>query len=95
MKLESSTWGIFYMPEKRCEAAMNIHAKGGRRLFEQLVREIAGDDTERIDDLYILTDEELLCALRLVKPSSDRVEKLLEQLVAASDYAVVHESSHR
>jgi uncharacterized protein len=65
--------------------------RAAERLFERLVREIASDDAEKIDDLYILTDEELLCALRLVKSSSDRVERLLGQLVTALDYMVVHE----
>ena len=39
--------------------------RAAERIFERLIRAIAQDDPEIIDDLYILTDEELLCAPRL------------------------------
>jgi HD superfamily phosphohydrolase len=65
--------------------------RAAERIFERLIREIAKDKPEIIDELYILTDEEVLCALRLVNLESDTAKRLLEQLVANSDYEVVHQ----
>jgi len=65
--------------------------RAAERLFERLIRAVAEDDPGTIDDLYILTDEEVLCALRLVKLKSDNAKRLLEQLVTNSDYVVVHD----
>ena len=65
--------------------------RAAERIFERLIREIAKDKPEIIDELYILTDEEVLCALRLVNLESDTATRLLEQLVSNSDYEVVHQ----
>lgn len=65
--------------------------RAAERIFERLIREIAEDNPEVIDELYILTDEELLCALRLVKLKSEMARQLLDQLVTNSNYEVVHE----
>jgi HD superfamily phosphohydrolase len=67
--------------------------RAAERLFERLIREIGKDDPEFIDELYILTDEEVMCALRLVNLKSDLADHLLGQLVSNSDYVVVHDLS--
>lgn len=65
--------------------------RAAERLLERLVREVTEDDPSFVDDLYILTDEELLCSLRLVNLRTDLAKRLLEQLVAGAAYDVVHE----
>ncbi len=65
--------------------------RAAERIFERLIREIAGDKPELIDELYMLTDEEILSALRLVKLGSESAERLLEQLVSNSGYELVHQ----
>jgi HD superfamily phosphohydrolase len=65
--------------------------RAAERIFERLIKEIAGDDPGMIDELYILTDEEVLCALRLVNLKSETARRLLEQLVTNTEYFVVHD----
>ena len=65
--------------------------RAAERVFERLMRAIIDDDPEMIDEFYILTDEELLCALRLGNLKSETAKRLLEQLVSNSDYLVVHD----
>jgi HD superfamily phosphohydrolase len=65
--------------------------RAAERLFERLVKEVTGDDPDIIDDLYILTDDELLCALQLSQPKSELARRLLDQLFAGQDYTVIHQ----
>jgi HD superfamily phosphohydrolase len=65
--------------------------RAAERLLERLVREVTEDDPEFVDDLYMLTDEELLCALRLVNLRTDLARRLLEQLITGARYEVVHQ----
>jgi HD superfamily phosphohydrolase len=65
--------------------------RAAERLFERLVRQIAADDPETIDDIYIVTDDELLCAMRLGDLKSELARRLLEQLITNSDYVVIHD----
>ncbi len=64
--------------------------RAAERIFERLIREVTKDDPELIDELYILTDEEVLSALRLVKLPA-KAERLLDQLVTDSEFEVVHQ----
>ncbi len=65
--------------------------RAAERIFERLVRAIAQDDHEMIDDLYILTDEELMTALRLANLESETARRLLELLLTNSDFTVIHD----
>jgi HD superfamily phosphohydrolase len=65
--------------------------RAAERMFERLVRLVANDDPDLIDELYILTDEELLAALKLVDLKSVAANRLLDQLTNNSDYVVVHD----
>jgi HD superfamily phosphohydrolase len=64
--------------------------RAAERMFERLVRFVVNDDPNLIDELYILTDEELIAALKLVDLKSAPANRLLEQLTNNSDYVVVH-----
>lgn len=59
--------------------------RAAERIFERLIRAVAQDDPGMIDDLYVLTDEELLCALRLVNLTSESARRLLELLITNSN----------
>lgn len=65
--------------------------RAAERIFERLIRAVAQDDPGMIDDLYVLTDEELLCALRLVNLTSESARRLLELLITNSDFVVLHD----
>jgi HD superfamily phosphohydrolase len=65
--------------------------RAAERMFERLVRIVAEDNPDLIDILYILTDEELLAALKLVDLKSPMADGLLDQLTNNSDYVVVHD----
>jgi uncharacterized protein len=65
--------------------------RAAERLFERLIREVAADDAGIVDDLYILTDDELLTALRLAKLKSDAAKRLLDELIRNAEYSVVHD----
>jgi HD superfamily phosphohydrolase len=83
---------LFYAREAMYRSCYEHPRKrSAERLLERLVREITQDDPEFVDDLYLLTDEELLCALRLVNLRTDRAKRLLEQLTTNAPYDVIHE----
>jgi HD superfamily phosphohydrolase len=65
--------------------------RAAERIFERLIREVAQDDTELLDDMYILADEELLSVLRLVGLRSENAKHLLDQLIVGHDYSVIHD----
>jgi len=52
---------------------------------------VAEDNPDLIDEMYILTDEELLTALKLVDLKSAAANGLLDQLTNNSDYILVHD----
>jgi HD superfamily phosphohydrolase len=65
--------------------------RAAERIFERLVRIVADDNPDLIDELYILTDEELLTSFKLVDLKSAAANHLLDQLTNGSDYVVVHD----
>jgi HD superfamily phosphohydrolase len=67
--------------------------RAAERVFERLIREVAGDNNpEIVEELYILTDEEVLSALRLVS-LTDTAKRLLDYIVSDSEFEVIHEVS--
>jgi HD superfamily phosphohydrolase len=67
--------------------------KAAERIFQRLVKSLVEDSHVPIDDLYALTDEELLCLVRSSGTSTKRQVNFCTELMSDLDYSSVYESA--
>ena len=65
--------------------------RAAERIFERLIHGVVGTNAAMIDQLYVLTDEEILCVLQLAGLRAEELPDLLDELLGDLDYIVAHE----
>jgi HD superfamily phosphohydrolase len=78
--------------------AMYLHCyehprkRAAERIFERLIQDLAEDGSlgVNLDDLYVLTDEEILCALTTSCANSKTRRCLVNELMGDLDYITIH-----
>lgn len=81
------------MREKRCiDTVMSTQENAPPRIFERLIQDLAEDVSLGVsqDDLYALTDEEILCAVTTSGANSRVRRCLVDELMGDLDYVTVH-----
>ena len=65
--------------------------RAAEQIFQRLIEELISTHSINLDDLYALTDDEVLCLVRTNGKASVTCRDLAEQLMTDMDFDIVHE----